>query len=82
MSITYRKILLFSIMLALLITVGFVQSWNVALLILNMCTISAIMALGVNLQWGYAGLFNAGIILDTSPAPATRINSQLHLIKY
>ena len=49
-------------MVALLITVGFVQSWNVALLILNMCTISAIMALGVNLQWGYAGLFNAGIM--------------------
>ena len=25
-----------------------------------MCIISAIMALGVNIQWGYAGLFNVG----------------------
>ncbi len=49
-------------MATLLLVVGFVQSWNVALLILNMCIISAIMALGVNLQWGYAGLFNAGIM--------------------
>jgi branched-chain amino acid transport system permease protein len=38
------------------------QSWNVALAILNMCLISAIMALGVNIQWGYAGLFNAGVM--------------------
>ena len=38
------------------------QSWNVAFGILNMCLISAIMALGVNIQWGYAGLFNAGIM--------------------
>ena len=62
MSSDFRKIYLFSIMAALLLIVGFVQSWNVALLILNMCIISAIMALGVNLQWGYAGLFNAGIM--------------------
>jgi branched-chain amino acid transport system permease protein len=38
------------------------QSWNTALLILNMGLISAIMALGVNLQWGFAGLFNVGIM--------------------
>ena len=57
-----RKITLFSTMAILLLIVGFLQSWNVALLILNMCIISAIMALGVNLQWGYAGLFNAGIM--------------------
>ena len=62
MSKNFRKIFLFSAMGALLLVVGFVQSWNVALLILNMCIISAIMALGVNLQWGYAGLFNAGIM--------------------
>ncbi len=49
-------------MAALLIIVGFVQSWHVALSILNMCLISAIMALGVNIQWGYAGLFNVGIM--------------------
>ena len=39
-----------------------VQSWIVALTILNLCLISAVMALGVNMQWGYAGLFNAGIM--------------------
>ncbi len=62
MSLNFRKITLFSTMVILLLIVGFLQSWNVALLILNMCIISAIMALGVNLQWGYAGLFNAGIM--------------------
>jgi ABC-type branched-subunit amino acid transport system permease subunit len=38
------------------------QSWTLALTILNMSLISAIMALGVNMQWGYAGLFNVGIM--------------------
>ena len=47
---------------ALLCIVGFVQSWNVALSILNLCLISAIMSIGVNIQWGYAGLFNVGIM--------------------
>ncbi|MDO7737612.1 MAG: branched-chain amino acid ABC transporter permease, partial [Planktomarina temperata] len=37
-------------------------SWNTALFILNMGLVSAIMALGVNLQWGFAGLFNVGIM--------------------
>ena len=36
--------------------------WNTALGILNMGLISAILALGVNIQWGYAGLFNVGIV--------------------
>ncbi len=40
----------------------FAGSWNSALSILNLCLISAIMALGVNMQWGYAGLFNTGIV--------------------
>jgi branched-chain amino acid transport system permease protein len=40
----------------------FAGSWNSSLVILNLCLISAIMALGVNLQWGYAGLFNTGIV--------------------
>ena len=30
--------------------------------ILNLCLISAVMSLGVNIQWGYAGLFNTGIM--------------------
>ena len=33
-----------------------------ALGILNLCLISAIMSLGVNIQWGYAGLFNVGVM--------------------
>ena len=46
----------------LLISVGFLQSWNVALQIFNLCLISAIMTLGVNVQWGYAGLVNFGMM--------------------
>jgi len=41
---------------------GFTSSWNSALAIFNMGLISAIMALGVNMQWGYAGLFNVGVM--------------------
>ncbi|MGM0586284.1 MAG: branched-chain amino acid ABC transporter permease, partial [Pseudomonadota bacterium] len=47
-------------MAALLLGVGFFQSWNVALSILNLSLISAMMALGVNMAWGYAGLLNIG----------------------
>ena len=54
--------LLFAIVVFLILITGFVQSWNTALLILNMGLISAIMSLGVNLQWGFAGLFNVGIM--------------------
>ena len=43
-----------------LIAVAWGQSGSVALSILNLCLISSIMALGVNIQWGYAGLFNVG----------------------
>ncbi|MCG6122340.1 MAG: branched-chain amino acid ABC transporter permease [Microvirga sp.] len=57
-----RVPLLYAAMAAALLAVGFFQSWTVALAILNLCLISAIMALGANLQWGYAGLFNAGIM--------------------
>jgi branched-chain amino acid transport system permease protein len=59
---TRRGYLYFGIMALLLLGVGFGQSWNVALGILNLCLISAIMSLGVNIQWGYAGLFNVGIM--------------------
>ena len=57
-----RPVLLYLGMATLLVLVGLFQSWNVALNILNLCLISAIMALGVNIQWGYAGLFNVGIM--------------------
>ena len=58
----YRNIFLFAAMALLILLTGFLQSWNSALLILNMGLISAIMSLGVNLQWGFAGLFNVGVI--------------------
>ena len=58
----YRNIFLFAAMALLILLTGFLQSWNSALLILNMGLISAIMSLGVNLQWGFAGLFNVGVM--------------------
>lgn len=57
-----KNIALFAGIVGLIILTGFMQSWNSALLILNMGLISAIMAIGVNLQWGIAGLFNVGIM--------------------
>ncbi len=57
-----RGLVTFAIMAAALIAVGLGQSWSVSLSILQLCLISAIMALGVNIQWGYAGLFNVGIM--------------------
>jgi len=62
MSMSIRALLCYTLMLAMLITVGVMQSWSVAFSIINMCIISAIMALGVNIQWGFAGLFNVGIM--------------------
>ena len=60
MTMSGRNIGLFALMALLLMSVGFIQSWDVSLTLLNLCIISAIMALGVNIQWGYAGLFNVG----------------------
>lgn len=62
MTINYRNIGLFALMAALLASVGVLQSWSVAFTILNLCLISAIMALGVNIQWGYGGLLNVGVM--------------------
>ena len=58
----YKTIISFSIMGSILLFVGFNQSWTLTLGIINLSLISAIMALGVNIQWGYAGLFNVGIM--------------------
>ncbi len=55
-------ILAYSIMLGLIILVGFLQSWSIALSILCFCLISAVMTMGANIQWGYAGLINFGIM--------------------
>jgi branched-chain amino acid transport system permease protein len=62
MNPAIRTPLLFGFVAVLMIGTGIVQGWNSALLILNMGLISAIMALGVNLQWGFAGLFNIGVM--------------------
>lgn len=53
---------LFALVAVLIAGTGFLQSWNTALVILNMGLVSAVMALGVNLQWGIAGLFNVGVM--------------------
>lgn len=55
-------IVAYTIMLGLIILVGIFQSWNVALSIFNMCLISAVMTMGANIQWGYAGLINFGLM--------------------
>lgn len=57
-----RAPLLFAAMAALILFEGLTGGWNTALGILNMGLISAILALGVNMQWGYAGLFNSGVV--------------------
>ena len=64
-------------MAIILFAVGVFQSWNVALTIFNLCLISSIMTLGVNVQWGNAGIVNFGVmgfaalgcLLYTSPSP-------------
>ena len=81
MSINMRNISMFAVMAVLFVIVGQLQSWSLSLAILNLCLISAIMALGVNIQWGYAGLLNvgvmgfaalggvAGVLIATPPVP-------------
>ncbi len=62
MTIDRRAFVLFGFMFLLFIMEGMTVSWNSALGIANMGLISAILALGVNIQWGYAGLFNVGVV--------------------
>ena len=52
----------FGVMAVLTIFVGIFQSWGLALSILNLCLISAVMSMGVNIQWGFAGLINFGVM--------------------
>ncbi|MDB9863598.1 branched-chain amino acid ABC transporter permease [Candidatus Thioglobus sp.] len=59
---SYKTITSYALMGLVLLFVGLNQSWALALGIINMSLISAVMALGVNIQWGYAGLFNVGIM--------------------
>ncbi|MBK5927913.1 branched-chain amino acid ABC transporter permease [Rhodobaculum claviforme] len=62
MSVNWRNISLFAALFVALGMVWTFQSPTLALTIVNMGLISAIMALGVNMQWGYAGIFNVGIM--------------------
>ncbi|MEL7430314.1 MAG: branched-chain amino acid ABC transporter permease, partial [Pseudomonadota bacterium] len=62
MTINTRNVAMFGVMAMLFIFTGVWQSWSLSLAILNLCLISAIMALGVNIQWGYAGLLNVGVM--------------------
>lgn len=76
-----RGLLLAAFVAALFLATGTFQSWTLALLIVNMALISSIMALGVNIQWGYAGLFSVGtmgfvalgglsvVLVSSAPAP-------------
>ena len=66
MSNNRRAVISFSIMAMMIAIVGFGQSWNVALAIVNLCLISAVMSMGLNMQWGFAGLFNAGVMASTA----------------
>ena len=56
------EIIAIAIMIFLFFFVGVAQSWSLSLSILNMCIISAVMSMGINIQWGYAGIFNVGIM--------------------
>ena len=68
MTDTYRNTFLVLFVALLYILEGsttwwiFSGSWDTSLKMLNFALISAIMALGVNLQWGFAGLFNVGVM--------------------
>ncbi|WP_299863815.1 branched-chain amino acid ABC transporter permease [uncultured Roseobacter sp.] len=62
MSASVKNLILFATVFAMIPLIAQFQGWNAALFVLNMGLISAIMALGVNLQWGFAGLFNVGIM--------------------
>lgn len=57
-----RNLYLFAGVGLLYLATGMFYSWNLSLNILNLGLLSAIMALGVNIQWGYAGLFSTGIV--------------------
>lgn len=62
MSHAAKNILLFALVFGLIAATAWYRSPDYALRMLNFGLISAIMALGVNMQWGYAGLFNIGIM--------------------
>ena len=57
-----RYWIVFGLLAGLIVLTGFVQGWSIALSLLTVGLISGIITLGLNMQWGYAGLFNAGVM--------------------
>lgn len=57
-----RGLLLFAAMFVMVAITGFVQGGASILLILTQATAFALIALGLNIQWGYGGLFNFAIM--------------------
>ncbi|ODT80062.1 MAG: branched-chain amino acid ABC transporter permease [Pelagibacterium sp. SCN 64-44] len=57
-----RGLLLFAAMFVIVVVVGLVQGTASMLLILTQATAFALIALGLNIQWGYGGLFNFAIM--------------------
>ncbi len=60
--INQRTLIVFSLLALLFLLTGVLQSWSGALGLLTVGLISGIVALGLNMQWGYAGQFNAGVM--------------------
>ncbi len=57
-----RGLLLFAAMFIMVVVIGLVQGTASILLILTQATGFALIALGLNIQWGYGGLFNFAIM--------------------
>ena len=62
MKTSQRYWIVFALLGVLILLTGIFQSWSIALSLLTVGLISAIITLGLNIQWGYAGLFNAGVM--------------------
>ncbi len=60
--INRRYLVVFSLLALMILLTGFLQSWSSALGLLTVGLISGVVALGLNIQWGYAGQFNAGVM--------------------
>ncbi len=57
-----NRFMAIGIIVLLIALAGVFQGWVFALTIVQYALISAIMAMGVNMQWGYAGIFNVGVV--------------------
>ena len=57
-----RVLITWGLMAILIVSVGILQGPTNAIMLVNIGLISGLMALGLNMQWGYAGLFNAGVM--------------------